>query len=139
MISLANFSGIALSAWLGFALSFANDVGGGQFRWRFLFATPVIPIVLLVLGTMVIPESPRWLVKVGRTEKAFDIIIKLRGNDNPDHPDVSREYQEIVTVVSMEHQSPTTNYVKMFFGVGSGDVHLGRRIQLAFWLQVLMQ
>lgn len=139
MISLANFSGIALSAWLGFALSFANDVGGGQFRWRFLFATQVIPIVLLVLGTLVIPESPRWLVKVGRTEEAFDIITKLRGSDNPDHPDVTREYQEIVTVVRMEKESPTTNYVKMFFGIGSGDVHLGRRIQLAFWLQVLMQ
>lgn len=27
----------------------------------------------------------------------------------------------------------------MFFGIGSGDVHLGRRIQIAFWLQVLMQ
>ena len=32
-----------------------------------------------------------------------------------------------------------TNYFKMFFGIGSGDIHLGRRIQLAFWLQVLMQ
>ncbi|EWG45862.1 hypothetical protein FVEG_15871 [Fusarium verticillioides 7600] len=27
----------------------------------------------------------------------------------------------------------------MFFGIGSGDIHLGRRIQLAFWLQVSMQ
>jgi hypothetical protein len=33
----------------------------------------------------------------------------------------------------------STNYVKMLFGVGSGEIHLGRRIQLAFWLQVLMQ
>lgn len=27
----------------------------------------------------------------------------------------------------------------MFLGIGSGDIHIGRRIQLAFWLQVLMQ
>lgn len=139
MTSLANFSGIALSSWLGFALSFASDIGGGQFRWRFLFATQVIPVVLLVLGTMVIPESPRWLVKVGRNEEALAIITKIRGNDNPSHPDVTREYQEIITIVSVEKEAPTTNYFKMFFGIGSGDVHLGRRIQLAFWLQVLMQ
>ena len=99
----------------------------------------MLPIVLLLLGTMVIPESPRWLVKAGRHEEAFDIITKLRGNDDPDHPAVVREYQEILAVVSLEETSAPTNYWKMFFGIGSGDVHLGRRIQLAFWLQVLMQ
>ncbi|EWG45861.1 hypothetical protein FVEG_06509 [Fusarium verticillioides 7600] len=31
---LANFSGIALAAWIGFGTSFA-EVAGGQFRWRF--------------------------------------------------------------------------------------------------------
>lgn len=39
----------------------------------------------------------------------------------------------------MEKESDDTNYVKMFFGISSGDIHIGRRIQLAFWLQVLMQ
>ena len=136
---MANFSCIALESWLGFALSFANSIGGGQLRWRFLFCTQVIPIVLLVLGTMIIPESPRWLVKAGRHEEAYDIIVKLRGNDKPDHPDAVREWQEILAVVSMEQEASSTNYVKMFFGTGSGDVHLGRRIQLVFWLQVLMQ
>lgn len=77
---------------------------------------------------MVIPESPRWLVKAGRHEEAFDIIVKLRGNDVPDHPEALREYQEILEVVGMEQESPSTNYLKMFFGTGSGDVHLGRRI-----------
>lgn len=52
---------------------------------------------------------------------------------------MQHEIREIVAVVQMEQKSQSTNYVKMFFGIGSGDVHLGRRIQLAFWLQVLMQ
>lgn len=137
--SLANFSGIAFEAWLGYGLSFTKDIGQGQFRWRFLFATQTIPIVLLVVGTLLIPESPRWLVKNGRAEKALAIITKLRGNDDPDHPDVLKEYREIFAVVEMEQESTSSNYIKMFFGIGSGDTHLGRRIQLAFWLQVLMQ
>ena len=137
--SLANFSGIALESWLGYGLSFTTNIGQGQFRWRFLFATQIIPIVLLVFGTLVIPESPRWLVKNGKADQAFAIISKLRGNDDPDHPEVLQEYREIVTVVEMEQESKSSSYVKMFFGIGSGDTHLGRRIQLAFWLQVLMQ
>jgi len=104
-----------------------------------LFATQTIPIVLLVLGTLVIPESPRWLVRKGRAGEALAIITKLRGNDDSEHPDVIEEYKEIIAVLEMEQESSSSNYFKMFFGIGSGDIHLGRRIQLAFWLQVLMQ
>ncbi|KAG9253154.1 general substrate transporter [Emericellopsis atlantica] len=136
---LANFGGITLSAWIGFATSFAEKLGGGAFRWRFCFASQALPLLFLLAGTILIPESPRWLVKVGRREEAFDIICKIRGNDDPNNPLVQREYNEIITVIEMEKETPSTNYLKMFFGIGSGEIHVGRRIQLAFWLQVLMQ
>lgn len=135
---LANFGGITLSAWIGFATSF-TEYAGGAFRWRFCFAAQSIPLFFLLAGTILIPESPRWLVKVGRREEAFDIICKIRGNDDPTNQVVQREYSEIITVIEMEQEAPSTNYFKMFFGIGSGEIHVGRRIQLAFWLQVLMQ
>lgn len=135
---LANFSGIAFAAWLGFGTSF-TEVGGGQFRWRFEFAVQILPIIALAILSFLVPESPRWLVKAGRSAEALEIIAKLRGNGDAKHPDALKEYREIVTVVTEESQYAKTNYFKMFFGIGSGDMHLGRRIQLAFWLQVLMQ
>ena len=135
---LANFSGISLSAWIGFGTSFTN-AAGGAFRWRFCFATQSIPIFFLIFGTLMIPESPRWLVKAGRQNEAFEIITLLRGNGDPQHPDVQHEYKEIMAVVQTEQEFENTNYIKMLFGIGSGDIHLARRIQLAFWLQVLMQ
>lgn len=137
---LANFSGITFSAWIGFGTSF-TDIAGGAFRWRFCFASQALPLAFLFVGSLLIPESPRWLVKVGRREEAREIIAKIRGGDDPDHPDAVREYREIVAVVEMEEEAggSNSNYVKMFFGIGSGDIHIGRRIQLAFWLQVLMQ
>lgn len=52
---LANFSGIALAAWIGFATSF-SEAAGGQFRWRFCFATQLIPVSLITVGTFLIPE-----------------------------------------------------------------------------------
>lgn len=135
---LANFSGIALSAWIGFGTSF-TEMGGGAFRWRFCFASQAIPLVFLLIGSLLMPESPRWLIKVGRNDEAFEIITKIRGNDDPEHPDVQREYREIVAVMEMEKESESSSYIKMFLGIGSGDIHIGRRVQLAFWLQVLMQ
>ena len=65
-------------------------------------------------------------------EEAYEIIAALRGNGDPEHPSAKREFQEIVDVVELERQNAKTNYIKMFFGIGSGDVHLGRRIQIAF-------
>uniref|UniRef100_A0A0D2YF81 Major facilitator superfamily (MFS) profile domain-containing protein n=1 Tax=Fusarium oxysporum (strain Fo5176) TaxID=660025 RepID=A0A0D2YF81_FUSOF len=135
---LANFCGIALAAWIGFGTSF-TEVGGGQFRWRFEFAIQIIPVISLAVLSLLVPESPRWLVKAGRPDEALEIIAKLRGDGDSQHPDAQNEYREIVTVVEEESQYAKTNYFKMFFGIGSGDIHLGRRIQLAFWLQVLMQ
>jgi MFS family permease len=121
---LANFSGITLSVWIGFATSF-TDLAGGAFRWRFCFAAQAIPLFLLMAGSLLIPESPS---SFGRREEAFEIITKIRGNDDPNHPDAQREYREIITVIEMEKESENTNYIKMFFGIGSGDIHIGRRI-----------
>lgn len=123
---------------MGFGTSF-TELGGGAFRWRFCFASQAIPLVLLFIGSLLIPESPRWLIKVGRREEAREIIIKLLGNDDPNHVDAQREFREMLTVIEMDKDADSMNYVQMFFGIGSGDIHIGRRIQLAFWLQVLMQ
>jgi MFS family permease len=135
---LANFSGISVAAWVGFGTSF-TEIGGGQFRWRFEFAIQIIPVIALAILSLLIVESPRWLVKAGRPDEALEIIARLRGNGDPHHSEAQKEYREIVAVVEEESHYAKTNYVKMFLGIGSGDIHLGRRIQLAFWLQVLMQ
>ena len=31
------------------------------------------------------------------------------------------------------------SYIHMFFGIGSGKLHTGRRIQLVVWLQILQE
>ena len=116
-----------------------SAAGSGQFRWRFCFASQIVPVVLIIIGSLLIPESPRWLVKAGREDEAYEIIALIRADGDKDHVDAKREYHEIVKVIELEAEHGRTNYLKMFFGVGSGEIHLGRRIQLAFWLQVLSE
>jgi putative MFS transporter len=47
--------------------------------WRWMFGLGAIPIVLLPLVWMTLPESPRWLVRVGRLEAANKALVKLGG------------------------------------------------------------
>ena len=52
----------------------------GQMGWRWMFWACGVPSVLFFLLTFFIPESPRWLLKVGKQEVAFPVLEKIGGN-----------------------------------------------------------
>lgn len=44
-----------------------------------------IPSIVIFIGLPFLPESPRWLVEVGRDAEAVESIRRLRGADvNPE-------------------------------------------------------
>ncbi|MFE0102864.1 sugar porter family MFS transporter [Streptomyces sp. NPDC059009] len=49
---------------------------GGVWRWMLVIAT--LPAVVLWLGMLVMPESPRWLAAQGRFSAAFDVLRQVR-------------------------------------------------------------
>jgi len=53
----------------------------GQMGWRWMFWACGVPAVLFFLLAFFIPESPRWLLKVGKSEAAFPILKKVGGNE----------------------------------------------------------
>ena len=53
----------------------------GQMGWRWMFWACGIPSALFFLFTFFIPESPRWLLKMGKPEAAFPVLEKIGGND----------------------------------------------------------
>ena len=48
--------------------------------WRLQFGSAFIPAVPLVLAIYYCPESPRWYMKKGRYQKAYDSLLRLRNN-----------------------------------------------------------
>ncbi len=56
----------------------------GQVGWRWMFAAETVPAGLFFLLALIIPESPRWLLKRSRREEARCILIKIGGNDYAD-------------------------------------------------------
>ncbi|POX36660.1 MFS transporter [Streptomyces sp. Ru73] len=49
---------------------------GGVWRWMLVLAT--IPAVVLWLGMLVMPESPRWLAAQGRFHDAYEVLKQVR-------------------------------------------------------------
>lgn len=47
--------------------------------WRGMFLVAVIPAMIFALLLLIVPESPRWLVQYGQTEKALAVLVKTCG------------------------------------------------------------
>jgi sugar porter (SP) family MFS transporter len=62
----------------------ADDALTSSDRWRLMFALAVIPGAALVVGFLVMPESARWLLKMGRRDEARASLIKVDGADVAD-------------------------------------------------------
>ena len=58
-----------------------DDVLSSSGEWRLMLGLAVVPGVALVLGFLVMPETPRWLVGKGRRTEAEAALAKVRGGD----------------------------------------------------------
>lgn len=56
----------------------------GQQGWRWMFAMTAAPSVLFLLGMSIVPESPRWLVSKGLTDRARTVLSRIGGDSYAD-------------------------------------------------------
>jgi MFS transporter, SP family, galactose:H+ symporter len=75
---LAITLGILLSYWIGYI--FGSEDPNNHSAWRSMFWAGFVPAIMLLLGMLVSPESPRWLMTKNRDGEALTILTKLRGN-----------------------------------------------------------
>jgi hypothetical protein len=127
---------VVLAYWIEYGLSFIDN-GRSPFRWRFPIGFQIILLLLLFALVWAFPESPRWLVKQGRDAEARYVLGRLRGEDGDA---AQAEYEDIVNVHKTEESGAyPTSYASMLFGTGGGDLHIGRRVQLVIWLQIMQE
>jgi sugar porter (SP) family MFS transporter len=51
----------------------------GQFGWRWMFFAVAVPSVVFFFSALLVPESPRWLLKNGRRELALRTLVRIGG------------------------------------------------------------
>lgn len=66
---------------VGASDEFIRASWNGQTGWRWMFYACAVPSVVFLVLTLVLPESPRWLIKAGRPEKAFPTLNKIGGEE----------------------------------------------------------
>jgi MFS family permease len=68
---------VAFGIMIGFSANLVV-VNTGHIAWRLQFGSAFIPAVPLLIGIYFTPESPRWLIKKNRHQKAYQSLLRLR-------------------------------------------------------------
>ena len=75
-----------------------NFAYSGSGNWRMMFGLGLVPAIVLLLTTAILPESPRWLFGVRREADALAVLRRIRG----DEAEAAQEAGEIRDVLAAE-------------------------------------
>lgn len=69
-----------ISYWFTYGTNYIGGTGAGQSRaaWLIPITIQILPAVILAVGILFLPESPRWLINEGREQESLAVIAGLR-------------------------------------------------------------
>jgi SP family galactose:H+ symporter-like MFS transporter len=76
LVSLYQFA-ITVGILGAYIVDYAFAHGG---EWRWMLGCAVVPSVILIVGMIVMPESPRYLFKIGHDSRARDELVRIAEN-----------------------------------------------------------
>lgn len=104
----------------------------GRNSYRIPIALQFIFAAILIMGMLVLPESPRNLLRLGRKDDALAALSKLRGKPQSD-AEITTELQELEQHLEAEKDIGEATYADCFRGQGNRRTHIG------IWLQMFQQ
>lgn len=84
----------------------------GAWGWRLCLALAGVPALVLLLGSLLLPETPNSLLERGHCERGREVLQRLRGKD--------------VNVSVREHYPPLSSLLALMVMVLAGCVFLYR-------------
>jgi len=114
--------GIVLAAFIGdhytkdaeAAIKLAGDnqeavIAAANHAWRGMFLSVIYPGILFLAGGFFLSESPRWLYRKGRKDRARAAMLRSRTVEETDF-----ELSELATALAHEHAKPKVSVIESF-------------------------
>ncbi|KAG9127799.1 hypothetical protein FRC07_008991, partial [Ceratobasidium sp. 392] len=121
MQQMSIVTGIMVSFWIDYGTNYIGGTGETQSEaaWRIPLALQLVPALILGVGVIFMPYSPRWLVAQGRDAEAIKVLSMTRGL--PEESELIQiEYLEIKAEVLFESEleKDGTTASKIKLGIG---------------------
>ena len=103
-------TGTTISAWITFATFRMSNT----WSWRIPSIFQALPSVLQAIGIFFLPESPRFLVSVGKEDKALEVLADYHANGDREDEVVKYEYREICETIELELAAQKTRWSELW-------------------------
>lgn len=117
-----------------FYISFGCSNIDGTAAFRIPWGLQMIPAILLFIGLLFLPESPRWLARKDRWEESEDVIAKMHGGGDRADPYVAQEMSDIRAMVEFERNNADATFLELFKPNMLMRTHIGLFTQV--WSQL---
>jgi len=121
---------ITVGILVSFLINFGTSYIPGDISWRIPFGIQAIISILMAIGVLFLPLSPRWLLSKDRAEQASQNLVKVRGGDSVD---VRSEYDEMQEAIRLEKEIGNGSWNELF---ANG---MWKRLALGVALQMFQQ
>lgn len=124
-------AGVMIAYWVDYGFYFLT----GSVRWRFPLMFQSFFTIIVMIGLLYLPDSPRWLTMQGRHAEARDVTARLVGKAE-DHPDVEEELRSINEALEVQSRGGSFKYRELLTNGPSQNL---RRSTLAMVSQFFQQ
>ncbi|KAL4795843.1 general substrate transporter [Aspergillus venezuelensis] len=111
-----------------------NNPNQSTAAFRIPWGIQIVPGVIYFVGLFFYPRSPRWLASKDRWDECIQVLSRLHGNGDLNHPKVLAEYKEIQDALALEREQASTSYQELIKPRIAKRVFLGMSLQM--WSQL---
>lgn len=104
----------------------SNTAFSSTGNWRWMLGVIALPALVMLAGLLLLPQSPRWLMSVGREKEAQTVLKQLRA----DTSEVEVEVQEIRDQLKISQEG---------WGLFRSNPNFRRSVWLGVSLQIMQQ
>lgn len=79
-------------------------------NWRGMFAVILIPVMILLVGMLFLPETPRWLLSKKKNAAAKQVLLQTLPE-----PEAEKEYRQIQESLNITNSGWKTLFAKCFW------------------------